>query len=122
MDVLKQQKGVLLWENLQDQHIQTFGLESALVQNIRAKKKVCKLINKYIQTKDRFLLNLIEIEQSKLNEEVESVSTHNIKEIIEQYKGFRIVVTPNKGNDTNQITVVEWYSAIKNIKEQNGKS
>ena len=109
-----------LWEDLQDQHIQTFGLESALIQNIRSKKKVCKLINKYIQTKDRFLLNLIEIEQSKLEEETEPVKTHKIKGIIEQYKGFRVVVTPNKGKDSNQITVVEWYSAIKSIKEQNG--
>ena len=63
-----------LWEDLQDQHIQTFGLESALIQNIRAKKKVCKLINKYIPSliKRDTILNLTELyEKMKSTSNVE---------------------------------------------------
>jgi hypothetical protein len=116
-----------VWEDLQDQHFREFGQEDVLKARIRTMKKLIELNNKFVQTGQRHLLNFINIEELKLQEgEKSHFKLYQTKDVLERDKGFRIVCSPNDGTDPNQITVVEWYWAAKNLveksKKQNGKS
>jgi hypothetical protein len=105
-----------LWNDLEEQHIAEFGIPSEVKIRIRKQIKLIQLNAKFIKTKDRVLLNYINIIENELNQKKnEHFGFYDIKEVLEKHKGFRIVCTPNKGNDPNQITVVEWGYALKNL-------
>jgi len=105
-----------LWEELEEQHIAEFGIPSEVKIRIRKQIKLIQLNAKFIKTKNRVLLNYINIIEKELEIKKDlHFGFYDVKDAIEKHKGFRIVCSPNNGNDGNQITVVEWGYALKNI-------
>lgn len=105
-----------IWEALQEQHIQEFGIPSEVKVRIRKQIKLILLNAKFILTRDRVLLNFIRVIENELDKgKEEHMSLFEVKDVLEKYKGFRVVCSPNKGDDPNQITVIEWGHAVKNM-------
>ena len=98
-----------IWDNLQDQYINEFGLESSLKKEIKLKNKIAKLRYDYLITKKRFNKTLISVAQNQLNaiSTEKGIKFDELKDHLEKYKGFRI--------DTKTTTVKEWFYTIKNM-------
>src|SRR5690606_18513813 len=105
-----------LWDELQQQWMDEFGLEQEMEERIRIKRKLAEHKLDYIITQDRFILNFItiaEIEIEDLNKQ-KSTSFYQAKDIVEKYKGFRL--------DPKQITVIEWGYTLKNMAQNGSKT
>lgn len=105
-----------LWDDIQQQWIDEFGLEQEMEERIRIKRKLAEHKLDYIITQDRFILNFItiaEIELEDLNKQ-KSVSFYQAKDTVEKYKGFRL--------DPKQITVIEWGYTLKNMAQNGSKT
>lgn len=98
-----------IWDDLQQQWMDEFGLEQEIEERIRIKKKLAEYHLDYIITGERFLLNFITIAEIELNDlnKQKSTSFYQAKDTVEKYKGFRL--------DPKQITVIEWGYTLKNM-------
>jgi len=103
-----------VWEDLQQQHIDEFGVDAALERRLKVIHKIIKLNLRFCETKDRSLFNIIKIEQHRLSEMSKGavMKFYQMLDFVSSKKGFRI--------DPKQFTVVEWGYALKNI-ATNGK-
>lgn len=103
-----------IWIDLQQQHMDEFGVDPMLRARIRAIKKIIQLNIKYVETRDNSILNLIAIEEAKLDQTMtgHSIRFYKLLDLVSTHKGFRI--------DPKQFTVVEWYHALNNM--SNGES
>lgn len=97
------------WMDLQEQHIREFGIDDLLRIRMKKMTKLIKLNIRYVQTRDRSLLNLIEIAEADLNatETHFDMRFHKVLDIVSTSKGFRI--------NPKEYTVIEWYHALKNM-------
>ena len=104
-------KGV--WMDLQQQHMTEFGVDQLVVQRMRYIKNIIQLNIKFVNTRDRSLLNLIKVEEAKLKAS-ESTYTYRFYKVLDAVtttKGFRV--------DPKEFTVIEWYHALKNMSNGN---
>lgn len=102
------------WEALQDEYINRFGLDESYRKQLKLMIKVSKLNCQFVLTKDRFLLNEINMveHEIEMSNKIEGLSFYDIKDHAEKHKGFRI--------DPKVVTVTEWYTTLKNM--SNGKA
>lgn len=103
-----------IWNELQDEYINKFGLEETFKQRLRLMKKAAKLNCEFVISKDRFLLNELAILEAQIDnfDNVKSMDFYEVKDYIEKYKGFRI--------DPKTTTVTEYFYSLKNMR--NGKA
>ncbi len=98
-----------VWMELQEQHIKEFGIDELLRQRIKTMIKLMKLNLQYIRTRDRVLLNFIEMAEKQLegSKEAYTMRFYKVLDIVSSSKGFRI--------DPKVFPTVEWYYALKNM-------
>lgn len=102
-----------LWWNLQDEHMQEFTDDKTRKSRLRSMKKLFNLNMKFIQTRDRSLLNLIAVEEQKQKDAVIAhISMYQLLDIMTTKKGFDI--------DPKKYTVIKWFYTLKNIADGNG--
>lgn len=104
-----------IWEELQQQHMNEFGVDDALLVRLKTMRKVIGLNIKFYETKDRSLLNLISIENSRIENMGSGIKSrfYKVLDYVSSYKGFQI--------DPKKFTVIEWYHALKNMETKHGK-
>lgn len=102
-------KIAIIWENLQNQYFDEFGLDSDYRKKLRLMKEIVRLNDEFIQTGDRFLLNLINIAEIDLKG-------------IEQQKSFkfydlldRVITIKKIYIDPKTYPVKLWFYTLKNI-------
>jgi hypothetical protein len=97
-----------VWLSLQQQHIDEFGVEDTLAERNRTIKKLIDLNIEFIRTRDRFLLNLIEIEEINLG----NISTNHFKmyEVLDSMTSFK-----KFDIDPMTYSVKKWYYTLKNM-------
>ena len=105
-----------LWIDLQQQHMNEFGVDTAMIARIKTMRKLINLNIKFYETRDRSLLNIIRIEEAKLNANSAEVNLrfYKVLDFVSSHKGFRI--------NPKEFTVIEWYHALKNMAAQHGKN
>ena len=99
----------LLWDSLQDEYIEVFGLDEKFIKRINLLKQKAILNYEFILTKDRFIntkLSILDADLDELNSG-EAIGFYSLKDHLEKYKGFRI--------DPKETTVIEWHTALKNM-------
>lgn len=102
------------WLELQEQHIKEFGVDDLLRNRLMLMNRLIKLNMQYLKTKDRSLLNLIEITEKQLEE---SAETYNIR----FYKVLDVLTTHKRMPiDPKTFPVVQWYHALKNMASNGG--
>lgn len=98
-----------VWEDLQNQYFKEFGVDPEYKNKLRLMKEIVRLNDEFIQTGDRFLLNLINIAEIDLK-------SIDKQKIIRFYDLLDKVMTIKKVYiDPKQYTVVQWYYALKNL-------
>lgn len=104
-----------VWLDLQQQHMNEFGVDALVVQRMRYIKNIIQLNIKYVNTRDRSILNLIKIEEQKLksSESTFEYRFYKVLDAVTTAKGFRV--------DPKEFTVIEWYHALKNMSNGNNK-
>jgi len=102
------------WLNLQQQYIDEFGLDESYKEQLRVMRKLTLLNLEYVEKKDRFLLNLIKMSESDLNQlqQKQGVKFFEMLDHVEKYKGYSI--------DPHTTSVMKWYYSLKNM--SNGKA
>lgn len=101
-----------LWWELQDEHMQEFTDDNTRKSRMRSMKKLFNLNMKFIQTRDRSLLNLIAVEEQKQKDAVVAhMSMYDLWDIMTTKKRFDI--------DPKSFSVIKWFYTLKNI--ANGK-
>ena len=98
-----------LWDKIQDEYINHFGLDEKFIKRIKLLKQKALLNYEFIITKDRFIntkLSILEADLDELNSG-EAIDFYSLKNHLEKYMGFRI--------DTKEYTVIEWHTALKNM-------
>jgi len=98
-----------IWLDLQEQHLTEFGIDNMLRLRIKRIKRLIQLNIQYVKTRDRNLLNFIGILEAELkaSEEQFQMRFRKVVDIVSTQKGFRL--------DIKEITVIEWYHALKNL-------
>lgn len=102
-----------LWMDLQDQHIQEFGVDEMLQERNRIIKRLIDLNVQFIVKRERVLLNFIKIEEYNLqNLNTTHFKMNEVLDYMTSYKKFDI--------DPKQYSVVKWFYTLKNM-SKNGK-
>lgn len=99
-----------LWEHLQDEYIQEFGLDEKFKKKLKLLKEKARLNYEFILTKDRFInteLAIVEADLQDLESE-RSISFYELKDHLEKHKGGARI-------DPKITTVTEWHYALKNM-------
>jgi hypothetical protein len=107
---------ILVWEDLQQQYMDEFGIDESLLLRVKTMRKIISLNIKYFERKDRSLLNFIKIEENRLKEaqQYNGVKFYKTLDSVSSAKGFRI--------NPKEFTVIEWGHALKNMAtQQHGK-
>jgi len=104
-----------IWEALQQQHMDEFGIDDYLLNRMRIMRKIIGLNLRFCKTQDRSLFNIINIEQNRLKElsKANGVKFYKVLDHVSTYKHQRI--------DPKVFTVIEWGYALKNMAAQHGK-
>lgn len=103
-----------VWVELQDQYFEEFGIDDTFRKRIRLMKEVIKLNDEFIQTGDRFLLNLIHIAETDIKSTQQIVG-------MKFYDMLDKVMTSKKMHiNPKEYTVIQWYYTLKNL--NNGKA
>lgn len=98
---------VSIWEELQQQHMDEFGIDDQLLVRLKTMRKVINLNLKFYETRDRSLLNFINIENTRIEGMTSGIKSrfYKVLDYVSSYKGFQI--------DPKKFTVIEWYHALK---------
>jgi len=98
-----------IWLELQEEHLKEFGISDEMKTVERLSLKLIKLQQKFIDTRDRVLLNFIKVITHQLDEmaTVGGIKFGRLLNMISKQMGFRI--------DTKVFTVYEWYHAVNNL-------
>ena len=99
-----------VWIDLQQQHFDEFGVEAEVEEYARTMQKLIKLNKEFIKTRNRVLLNFIEIEEINLHKETVNYKFHDILDAVEKYKGFQI--------DPKQYPAIKWFYSLKNMSKK----
>ena len=113
--ILKNYEGLEeVWVDLQQQHLDEFGTEPDLRLRVRQMRELTNLNLKYIISRERVILNHINILEEKLKDQkIEHFKFFDTLEKITSYKKFDI--------DPFSYTVIKWFYTLKNMAE-NGRS
>lgn len=103
------------WLFCLQEHQNEFGIPDEIRRKTTIQKRLIKLNCDYIDTRDRSLLNWIEMAEKELEQfqGTEGVKFYELLDIVSTKKGFRI--------DPNIFTVIEWFHALNNIKNGRDK-
>jgi hypothetical protein len=103
------------WERLYDQYIAKYGLGKLHQRMLKAMQEKAILECEYVQTKDRFKLNLIEIEAQRLKDMMsnggEGMSMDESLVYLGKWVGYRL--------DIRTTTVVEYFNMLKHYGKEN---
>lgn len=101
------------WLNLQDEYINEFGLDEGYKQQLRLMRKLNDLNIQFVLTRDRSLLNLINMTEADLtgSKVTKATSFYQVLDHVEKYKGFAI--------DPKTTSVMKWYYSLKNMSNGN---
>lgn len=104
------------WLVLQQQYIDEFRLDAEYKQQIRLTKKLTLLNCEFVETRDRFLLNVIKMTEADLQstKKKKTVSFYAVLDEVEKYKGFAI--------DPHKTSVMKWYHTLKNMSKKPAKT
>ena len=98
-----------VWLDIQQQHFDEFGTDQALSERVRAMIRLNKLNLKFVQTRDRNLLNFIYIEEQNLKDEtIKHFSLYEVVDSKETFKKFSI--------DQTKYTVLKYFYAFKKMR------
>lgn len=111
---------VKVWDSLQQQHADEFGIDISLQTRIRTMRKVIGLNVKFLETGDRSLLNLIRVETKRIEDagSYGKSQFYKVLNYVSKYMGFQI--------KPKEFSVKEWYHALRAIeadaqRQQDGK-
>lgn len=100
-----------IWERLQNEYFAEFGLDEGYKKQLRLMKEVVSLNAQFIETKDRFILNFINIAEMEL---AGSKKQFGLK----FYDLLDKVMTAKKMYiDPKIFPVKSWYYALKNLSD-----
>lgn len=103
------------WMNLYDQYIKKYGLTKMYQRMLKVMKDKAILECDFVMTKDRFKLNLIEIEEQRLKDMManggEGMSMDESLVHLSKWLGYRL--------NPKQITVVEYFNTLKQYGKEN---
>lgn len=102
-----------IWYHIYDEFIEEFGLTKSYLELLEAKKRIAAMQHQYIQTGDRSILNMIEIEEMDMKEQFEKnegVRFEAIVMAIEKRQSMPI--------DPKEITVYKFNNYLRTLKEQ----
>ena len=102
---------VNLWEYLQQEYFDEFGVDDSFLIRAQKMKKLTELNLDLIITENRFLLNQInqlELELSKVGEG-QVTSYFKVKDAIEKHRKYHI--------DLSQTMVIEWGHMVRDFEE-----
>lgn len=103
-----------VWNDLQDQYFKEFGIDTKYKRQLSLMKEVVILNDRFIQTKDRFILNLIHIAEVDLLVLKKSIP-------VKFYDLLDRVMTAKKMIiDPKTFPVIQWYYSLQNL--NNGKA
>lgn len=104
-----------VWMDLQQQHVDEFGIDEALNIRMKNMRKVIALNLKFFETRDRSLLNLIAIEELRIEGATSNIKHRFTKVLnhVSKHMGFRI--------NAKDFSVKEWYHALKDMEAAHGK-
>lgn len=102
------------WEELQNEYFEEFGIDQEFKKRIRLMKEIIRLNDEFIQTGDRFLLNLINISEFDLKamSQIKEVKFYDLLDKVMTIKKMFI--------DPKVYPVKLWYYTLKNL--SNGKA
>lgn len=100
-----------VWEQIQNEYFKEFGIDPEFKKRIRLMKEVVSLNDEFIQTGDRFILNLINIAELdlKAQKEIKNIRFYDLLDKVMSVKKCYI--------DPKQYTVIQWYYALKNLSD-----
>ena len=100
-----------IWENIQQEHLDEFGYSDEMKSRERLMLKIIRLNCKFIETRNRVILNFIKVAQKKLElkDLVGNIKFGKLLMVVTKYMGFRI--------DPKQFTVYEWYHTLNSLKD-----
>ena len=105
------------WMNIWDQYLKKYGLAKLHKRLLNAMKQKAILECEYVITKDRFKLNLIEIEAQRLKDMMANAGIGmTIEESLihlSRWAGFRM--------NAKEISVVEYFNMMKQYGKENSK-
>ncbi len=103
-----------IWENIQQQHLDEFGYSDEMKSRERLMLKIIRLNCKFIETRNRVILNFIKVAQKKLElkDLAGNIKFGKLLMVVTKHMGFRI--------DPKKFTVYEWYHTLNSLK--NGSS
>jgi hypothetical protein len=103
-----------IWNDLQDEYFTEFGVDESYKRKLRLMKEVVNLNDQFIQTKDRQILNFINIAEH----DIRGLSiTNSLKfyDLLDKVMSVRKMII-----DPKRFSVIQWYYALKNL--SNGKA
>lgn len=105
------------WLNLYDQYIKKYGLAKLHKRMLEVMKQKATLECEFVMTKDRFKLNLIEIEEQRLKDMManagEGMKIEDSLVHLSKWAGYRL--------NPKEISVVEYFNILKQYGKENSK-
>jgi hypothetical protein len=105
------------WMNLWDQYIRKYGLTKLHERMLKVMKEKAILECEYVISKDRFKLNLIEIEEQRLKDMManagEGMKIEESLVHLSKWAGYRL--------NPKEISVVEYFNILKQYGKENTK-
>lgn len=100
-----------VWDKLQDEYFEEFGIDPVFRKRLALMKEVVNLTDQYIQTRDRFILNLINIAETDLK-------GMNQQQGIKFYDLLDKVITIKKVFiDPKTYPTKLWFYTLKNLSD-----
>jgi hypothetical protein len=105
------------WMNLWDQYLKKYGLAKMHKRLLKVMKQKAILECEYVISKDRFKLNLIEIEAQRLKDMManagEGMKIEDALVHLSKWAGYRL--------NPKEISVVEYFNILKQYGKENNK-
>ncbi len=102
-----------LFNQIYDEYIEEFGLSDNYIKMIEGRKRIAAMQHQYIQTGDRSILNMIEIEELEMKNEFNSSEGLRYEAVVMAIEKRQSIAI-----DPKTITVYKYNNYIRNIKEE----
>lgn len=99
-----------VWLSLQDQYFEEFGVKPETERRLKTLEKLVKLNKEFVKSRDRNILNFIEIEEEKLTVKGKKVKFYQILNAVEKYKGFQI--------NPKEYPSIKWFYALEEMSKK----
>jgi len=106
------EKLIEIWHQIYDEFLEEFGFSKEYLELLEVKKRIAQMQLQYIQTDDRNVLTMIDIEEMDLKNKFdkEGMRYEAVVMAIEKRQGMPI--------DEKTITVYKYNNYIRNLKEE----